>query len=276
MRMAIDSPREAQDNERRQRYASSVARRLRATSDCRFSLLPAPELARIAGKWYDAALAVMNQCDPYSIDRLVHEYGCLAAEEGLTLADLLQLLRLCRQVAIEEDGWREEVFDNMDVLIDEALSRLRHKVAWQIPEGLNYLTGKSCADSEGEQSGQVEHLKLAKAAEPRGERRGHFRNQLRLPIRICGLLSSGPVEEITSTTNISKGGVYFLSRNSYFKGMRLQVVYPYWGTPDAVNRTYPVAVTRIDERKEGRGIALKFLVNLDSPSTAPATIFHQG
>jgi hypothetical protein len=58
--------------------------------------------------------------------------------------------------------------------------------------------------------------------------------------------------------------------------MRLQVAYPYWGAPDAINRTYPVAVTRIDERKEGRGIALKFLVNLDSPSTAPATIFHQG
>ena len=160
MRTALNSPREAQDNERRQRYASAVARRLRATSDCRFSLLPAPELARIAGKWYDAALVVMNQCDPYSIDSLVHEYGCLASEEGLTLADLLQLLRLCRQVAIEEDGWREEVFDNMDALIDEALSRLRHKVDWQIPEGLNYLTGKSCADGEGEQSGQVEHLRF--------------------------------------------------------------------------------------------------------------------
>ena len=51
--------------------------------------------------------------------------------------------------------------------------------------------------------------------------------------------------------------------------------YPYWGAPDAVNRTYPAAVTRIDERKESKGIALKFLVNLDSPSTAPATIFYQ-
>lgn len=256
-----EEPREARARRkaRRERYAAAAGERLRAASDCQFSLLPYEELARTAALWYDACAEAVLKGNYVSLDNLVRHQARVAAKQGFTLADLLELLRLCRQVAIEKEGWNEDQFAEVDAVIDEALGRLRPDLvgAWTIPEGLNYLTGKSHAHRE-----QEERAPATKAA----ERRTHGRSKLRLLIRVRGLLASGPVDETTRTENVAKGGIYFLSRNAYFKGMNLQVTYPYWDTPGAINKEYPAEVVRIEERGNTRGVAVKFLVSLGKPT----------
>ncbi|MDA2913084.1 PilZ domain-containing protein [Acidobacteriia bacterium AH_259_A11_L15] len=256
---------QARQDERRDRYAAHAGEQLRQAGECQFSLLPYEELARVAANWYDASAQAMLRANYTLIDNLVRQEARVAAEQGFELADLVELFRLCRQVAIEKDGWNEDQFGDLDAIIDEALAALRGQVAWDIPEGYNYLTGKSTADLEREKHEQEERAATAKAAEPRGERRTHKRNKLRMPIRVHGMLTEGPVEEITRTENVAKGGVYFLSQNPYFKGAHLQVMYPYWSTPGAINSEYPAEVVRVDEREGGRkGVAVKFLVSLGS------------
>lgn len=256
---------QTRQNERRDRYAAVAGERLRGASDCQFSLLPYDELVRVAATWYTACADAVLRGNYAPIDNLVREQARVAAEQGFELLDLMQLLRLCRQVAIEKEGWNEDLFADVDAIIDEALAALRQQVSWDIPDGLNYLTGLSKADRErtlAELKAQEEAARVV-AAEAHGERRIHRRNKLRLPIRVRGLLGLGPVDEFTRTENVAKGGVYFVSEHPYFKTASLQVIYPYWSTPDALHHEYPAEVVRVDEREDGKkGVAIKFLVSL--------------
>lgn len=254
----------ARQQARRDRYAAVAGERLRAARDCQFSLLPYEELVRTAALWYEACAEALLDGNYTSLDTLVRNQARVAAAQGFELADLLELLRLCRQAAIEKEGWKEDQFADVDGVIDDALASLRPQVAWAIPEGLNYLSGKSRADRE-----QEERQAAAQAAQPGRERRTHRRNKLRLPIRVRGLLSRGPVDEITRTENLAKGGLYFLSHHAYFKRMKLLVTYPYWETPGAINQEYPAEVVRIDELGETRGVAVKFLVSLGKRAPRP-------
>jgi hypothetical protein len=255
----------SRQDERRQVYAAAAGERLRGAENCQFSLLPYEELVRVASTWYDAAAEAMLRGNYSAIDDLIRAQTRVAAEQGFELDDLLELLRLCRRVAIEKDGWNEDQFTDVDAVIDDALAALRGQVAWEIPAGLNYVTGQTAADREQAKRDREAAEAAAQAAQPRGERRVHGRNKLRMPIRIRGVLGEGPVDEVTRTENVAKGGVYFLSDKPYFKGAALQVVYPYWTTPGAVNKEYPAEVVRLDE-KEGkpRGIAVRFKVSLGS------------
>lgn len=260
---------QARQNERRDRYAAVAGERLRAAADCQFSLLPYDELVRVAATWYTACADAVLRGNYAPIDTLVREQARVAAEQGFELLDLMQLLRLCRQAAIEKEGWNKDLFADVDAIIDEALATLRQKVNWDIPEGLNYLTGLSKADRERAVAEQKQLEEVAEAAEPHGERRTHRRNKLRLPIRVRGLLGLGPVDEITRTENVAKGGVYFVTPNPYFKTASLQVIYPFWSTPDAIHKEYPAEVVRVDEREDGtKGVAIKFLVSLGKQTSA--------
>lgn len=251
----------SRQDERRQLYAAAAGGRLRAAESCQFSLLPYEELVRVAATWYEAAAEAMLRGNYAAIDDLIRAQARVAAEQGFELEDLLELLRVCRRAAIEKDGWNEDQFCDVDAVIDDALAALRGKVAWEIPAGLNYVTGETAADRERAQR----EREAAKAAEPRGERRIHGRNKLRLPLRVRGMLTAGPVDEVTRTENLAKGGVYFLSDNPYFRGAAVQVVYPYWTTPGAVNKEYPAEVVRVDTREgKAKGVALKFKVSLGS------------
>lgn len=258
---------QARQTERRDRYAAAAGERLRGAAECQFSLLPYDELVRVAGTWYEACAEAMLRGNYASIDQLIREQTRVAAEEGFELDDLMQLLRLCRQVAIEKDGWAEDQFSDVDAVIDDALGALRGRVAWDIPEGLNYLTGLSKADRDRALHEKEQREAARKAAEPRGERRTHGRNKLRLPIRVRGVLESGPVDEITRTDNVAKGGLYFLSDQPYFKGVSLQVMYPYWSTPGAINHEYRAQVVRLDEREKRKGVAIKFLESLGAKAS---------
>lgn len=65
-------------------------------------------------------------------------------------------------------------------------------------------------------------------------------------------------EETGKTANISRTGLYFLTRrNGYFRGMRLFVNIPYDPSPGAQNSEYIGEVVRVDHQGEDRfGIAV--------------------
>lgn len=243
--------------QRKEKFAGTAAERLRAAEDCQFSLLPYEELARVAGNWYEACAQAMLRANYAPIDDLTRQQARVAAEQGFELEDLLRLLRLCRRTAIEAEGWNEDQFGEVDAVIDEALGYIRQQVPWEIPEGLNYLTGKGrAAQAVAEPVPVVE--------EPRGERRTQRRNRLRLPIRVQGTLSTGEVDEVTHTENVARGGVYFISPNTFFPGINVTVTYPYWEGHGALNKAYPAKVVRIDSRPDAkRGVALHFQVSLE-------------
>ncbi|MGH9862030.1 MAG: PilZ domain-containing protein [Candidatus Acidiferrales bacterium] len=245
---------------RRERYAGIAAERLQATMDCQFSLLPYQELARTAGAWFDAVTESLLRANYGPLDEMIRAQVRVAADQGFELDDILQLLRLFRAVAIKEEGWNEEQFGELDVVIDEALQALRGQVAWSIPEGLNYLTGESLADRELTSVGEQKD----------SERRRNARNKLRLPIRVKTYLPVGAVDEITRTENVARGGIYFVSKNPFYKDVRVHVQYPFWEATDAINPEYQAEVVRIDDRGEYKGIALRFLTDLRSQKKSPS------
>ncbi|MFQ5818111.1 MAG: PilZ domain-containing protein [Terriglobia bacterium] len=254
-----DTPADAgvRHRRRRQKFATLTAERLRAAVDCQFSLLPYHELARVAANWYEACAQAMLRGNYSPIDELIREQVRVAADQGFELDDLLQLLRFCRQTAIEVEGWNEDQFTNVDAVIDEALVALRPQLPWEIPAGLNYLTGKAHA-AEAEVEAPVPVV-----PRPHTERRSHARNRLHFFIRIRGTLSTGEIDEVARTENVARGGLYFLSRNPYIPGANLTVTYPYWQEPGAINKKYPAKVVRVDSRTDQyRGVAVQFLVSL--------------
>lgn len=248
--------------ERRDRYATLAAEQLRAARDSQFSLLPFDELARLATNWYSGCTEAMLRGNYGPVEDLVRAQARAAAEQGFTLEDLLILLRQCRTVAIEKDGWNDDQFAEVDSAIDQALTSLCGQVSWEIPEGLSYVTGEHTASRRAAEEAVAAVRAMEVPAEPR-ERRTHIRNRLRLPIRVTGRLPEGELEEVTQTENVAKGGIYFHSRKSYYKGLELEVTYPYWTTPGAINHSYRAEVVRVDARPdESKGVALKFKVGL--------------
>lgn len=248
---------QVRQQERRERYAEAAAERVRSAEDCQFSLLPAAELTRAAALWYDACAEGMMRANFGPMDTLIRQEARIAAEQNFEFSDLLQLLRIFRQTALEKEGWHEDQLADTDQVINEALSALRDQVSWQVPAELDYLTGKS----EAIERAQAEAA--AKAGEL--ERRGHGRNKLHLPIRLRGFLAGSPLNEITRTENVAKGGVQFLSDLPYHVGARLDVAYPYWETRGAINEEYAAEVVRIEKEEAGARIALRFLEPLGGP-----------
>ncbi len=236
---------------RRERYATSAAEQIRDAKECQFSFLPFDELAHVASFWYEAASEGMLRGNYAGIDKWVRSQARIASEQGFELPSLLQLLRICRQVAVEKEGWQSEQFAEVDAVINECLAALRTHVTWEIPDGLDYITGK----------GRDVEVKLA--AGERGERRIHNRSPLRMPIRVSGYHLGESLDEYTKTENVARGGLYFITKQNYARGIRLLVTYPYSREPGAMNVDYPGEVIRIDDLPEDKkGVAIKFLVSL--------------
>jgi hypothetical protein len=236
---------------RRERYATAAAEQIRDAKECQFSFLPFDELARVASFWYEAAADGMLRGNYAGVDRWIRSQARTAAEQGFELPALLQLLRICRQVAIEKEGWQSEQFAEVDAVINECLAALRSAgVSWQIPDGLDYITGKGRAPE-------------AKVEGERGERRVHNRSQLKMPIRVSGYHLGESLDEYTKTENVARGGLYFITAQNYARGMRVLVTYPYSREPGALNVDYPAEVMRLDDLPENKkGVAVKFLVSL--------------
>jgi hypothetical protein len=75
-------------------------------------------------------------------------------------------------------------------------------------------------------------------------------------------------EDLPTSVNASKHGIYFVSRlSNYYKGMRVFVTFPYTSPHDPMNSEYLAEVVRIDalpKDKFGIAIDLKMSVNMSS------------
>jgi hypothetical protein len=68
-------------------------------------------------------------------------------------------------------------------------------------------------------------------------------------------------EETSTTRNVSRDGIYFLSKNnSFYEGMRLSITLPFHSPNDPLDQEYIGQVTRIEDLPEGnRGIGVQLL-----------------
>jgi len=98
--------------------------------------------------------------------------------------------------------------------------------------------------------------------EKQNERRRSRRIKIGQPLKIR---PSDPkdahFEDLNVTTNVSKDGIYFVSRiSTYTEGMRLHVTVPYHSPKSEQDREYLGQVVRVDPALEGRfGVAVQLL-----------------
>jgi hypothetical protein len=244
-------------------FGAFTAEKIRAAHDCRFSLLPHEALARLVSSWYSASAQAMLDFNYAPINNWTQVQAQLAAEECFELEDVLKLLRICRETAIQKERWSEDVFSVVDDAINDALVCVAPGVPWKIPRTLNYVTGLGKPEL-----GAPQHVSQAPdrywSENWSDDRRDFGRNRLRLPIQVR---IAGPgtfLDEITRTRNVSRSGLYFVSgRSSYAPEMALKVTYPYWTDLGAINREYRAKVVRIDRLRDGYvGIAVEFTESL--------------
>jgi hypothetical protein len=260
------------ERQRRDRYAEVAAGALGEAQDSAFSLLPYEELVRTAGAWYDACAMAMLYSNFSATEQWVRDRTTRAAEQGFQLNDVLALLRRFREVALEKEGWNEDCLTDFDALVDEVIAGLRGKVPWEIPRGLNYITGKTPEQTKADREAEAIAAESGRAAAvPLAERRRRRRNKLQLPIRIRGKSQVGPVDETTHTEDVARNGLYFVTEQPLTTGDTVMVTYPFWEGPGAIHVEYPAEVVRVELKKGwGRGIALKFLVDLGRRDAFPA------
>ncbi|HMD08402.1 MAG TPA: PilZ domain-containing protein [Candidatus Acidoferrum sp.] len=77
-------------------------------------------------------------------------------------------------------------------------------------------------------------------------------------------------EETSTTKNVSRDGIYFLSKNKgFYEGMRLFITVPFHIPGDPLDQEYVGQVARIENLPDGnRGIAIQLLssVGMKRPS----------
>jgi hypothetical protein len=251
-------------------FGARTAETIRAAKDCQFSLLPHEELARLASGWYDASAQAMLYGNFAPIDRWTQGQAQLAAAENFELEDMLGLLRICRSAAIQDEKWSEDIFSVVDEAINEALRCIGSAVSWNIPASLDYLRGNTGMPERAEQP-SVAQLAASKTTVPpapiseawsgkRSENRRDFgRNCLKLPIRVRAAAGAF-LEELTHSENVSRSGLYFVTRRSAYKlQMALKITYPYWTERTAINQEYNAKVVRLDRLRDGLvGVAVEF------------------
>ncbi len=79
-----------------------------------------------------------------------------------------------------------------------------------------------------------------------------------------------PFEEIGTTKNVSRDGVYFATqRENYYLGMRLFVTLPYHSPINPLNHDYLGQVARVDDLGNGQhGVAVRLLSSADRNAIA--------
>jgi PilZ domain len=78
-------------------------------------------------------------------------------------------------------------------------------------------------------------------------------------------------EDMPISINASKEGIYFHTRrNSYYKGMRVFVTFPFSSAHDPMNCEYVAEVVRVENLANGRfGVALHLKMTVNYSSSAP-------
>ena len=80
-------------------------------------------------------------------------------------------------------------------------------------------------------------------------------------------------EDLPVSVNASKEGIYFTSRrNSYYKGMRVFVTFPFSSPHDPANCEYVAQVVRVDELPNAKfGIAVELMMTMNYATPAPSS-----
>jgi hypothetical protein len=182
----------------------------------------------------------------------------VAAEHGFEMGDLLELLRICRNSAVEVERWDPDVLLPVNEVINETLGRGAANPLWKIPADLDYL-GEKPVNSPLIERARTVALETPAAREC--ERRVAERARLELPIRICGNGVTGyRLDFATHTESISSTGLYFVGQEVFSAGLRLDVTCPYSKDPGAINKKVFGQIVRVDRRPDkSRGFAIQFL-----------------
>ena len=109
------------------------------------------------------------------------------------------------------------------------------------------------------------------------EQRRSRRAKVAKPLRVRPSDPRDPhFEDVPVSVNVSKEGIYFHSRReSYYKGMRVFVTFPFSSPHDPMNCEYVAEVVRIDTLPKGKfGVAvhLKMTMNYTGPAKAGGSL----
>ena len=90
--------------------------------------------------------------------------------------------------------------------------------------------------------------------EERKERRSRRRALISAPVLVRKLeTSEGPAEDISTTLDVSRSGILFVSKQTkYFRGMEVRVTFPYSKSPVAVQAEQEGRVVRVSAMPDGR------------------------
>jgi hypothetical protein len=243
-------------------FGAMTAEKIRAASNCQFAVLPHQELARLASGWYAASAQAMLSTNYEPISAWAQAQARLAAGQNFAFEDVLELLRICRGAAIQDEKWNEDVFSVVDDVINETLQSIGSAVPWIIPKSLNYVSGNALRPETAAVQ-PPEQTSESWSGNWSDDRRDFGRNCLKFPIRVRAAAKL-PVDELAYTENVSRSGLCFRTRSSSYKlQMDLMVTYPYWTDPGAINREYRAKVVRMDPMTDGSfGVAVEFTESL--------------
>lgn len=107
-----------------------------------------------------------------------------------------------------------------------------------------------------------------------GESGRNIRAKIAKPVRVR---PSEPrdehFEDSAVSVNASRNGIYFLSRrDTYYKGMRVFVTFPYASPSDPMNCEYVGEVVRVEPQPNGKcGVAVHFVMSMNYSSPTPAS-----
>lgn len=78
-------------------------------------------------------------------------------------------------------------------------------------------------------------------------------------------------EDLPVSVNVSKEGIYFQSRReSYYKGMRVFVTFPFSSAHDPMNCEYVAEVVRVEKLSNNKtGVAVHLVMTMNYSSGAP-------
>ena len=242
------------------RYSAEAGRQLRADEACRFSFLPYQALVLIASAWFESCEEAMVRGNYGPTEDWLRATASIAASQGYELDDMLQLMRTCRRVAIEKEGWVVDQMEALDEIIDETFQLLNSEVSWDIPKDLQYLKVGEPVEVVAKTTAKPEKEK------EREERRVHKRAYLKMPVRVRGWMEDvvDVVVEVTQTDNVARGGVRFETLKKFRGGQTLKIIYPYREDYADVDQEMPAKVVRIDKRDHINLVAVQFLVNLST------------
>lgn len=128
------------------------------------------------------------------------------------------------------------------------------------------------ADGQSNSGDSAEGISRDKSSRPQGDRREKRRALISCPVRVRGInLGTRAADEISTTVDVSRNGILFLTSSSCFhRGMEVAVTLPYTQSPGAPRSEQFGSVVRVSELSYGQ-LAVAIAFGLSAiPSAVPA------